>query len=158
MGGGRAKPNKKFQKPEKTPSPVPATAGRSKGGGASTGRSSRTSFPKESDLPGKYFDGLRKQGYSYDDASKMTEKAFPNVMPSNVIPIKKIPKVDKQLNTSSVGGSVGNVAMLTLPAIQGKPPQISTPVETATETPYIDSVNSSNPYMQLTPDIYGIAA
>ena len=69
-------------------------------------------------------------------------------------PVKPI-KVQK---TSSAGGSIGNIAMLTLPAVQGKPPQIPTPAETATETPYIDSVNSSNPYMQLTPDIYGIAA
>lgn len=155
------KRTKVFQKPEKTSpssSPVPATAGRSKGGGASTGRSSRTSFPKESEIPGKYFDELRKQGYSYIDASKMTEKAFPNFMPRNVIPKKTTPRVDKPLNTSSVGGSAGNIAMLTLPAIQGKPPQIPTPAETATETPYIDSVNSSNPYMQLTPDIYGIVA
>lgn len=88
----------------------------------------------------------------------MTEKAFPNFMPRNVIPKKTTPRVDKPLNTSSVGGSAGNIAMLTLPAIQGKPPQIPTPAETATETPYIDSVNSSNPYMQLTPDIYGIVA
>ena len=164
MGGGRARPTKTLQKPEKTSpssSPVPASAGRSKGGGASTGRDSSTTvpFPKESKLAKDYFDGLRKQGYSYNDASKMTEKAFPNLMPRNVIPPKKItPRVDKPLNTSSVGGSAGNIAMLTLPAIQGKPPQIPTPAETATETPYIDSVNSSNPYMQLTPDIYGIAA
>ena len=81
------------------------------------------------------------------------------LLEGKIKPVKKFtsdPAVKLQSRTTGQGA--GNIAMLTLPAVQGKPPQIPTPAETATETPYIDSVNSSNPYMQLTPDIYGIAA
>ena len=81
------------------------------------------------------------------------------LLEGKIKPVKKFtsdPAVKLQSRTTGQGA--GNIAMLTLPAVQGKPPQIPAPAETATETPYIDSVNSSNPYMQLTPDIYGIAA
>lgn len=45
---------------------------------------------------------------------------------------------------------------LNLPPITSKPPEISTPTRTATEVPNISSVNVANPYMQLTPELYGI--
>ena len=45
---------------------------------------------------------------------------------------------------------------ITLPPIKSKPPEISTPTRTATDVPNISSVNIANPYMQLTPELYGI--
>jgi hypothetical protein len=45
---------------------------------------------------------------------------------------------------------------INLPPIKSKPPEISTPTRTATDVPNISSVNFANPYMELTPEIYGI--
>lgn len=45
---------------------------------------------------------------------------------------------------------------INLPPIKSKPPEISTPTRTATDVPNISSVNIANPYMQLTPELYGI--
>jgi hypothetical protein len=55
----------------------------------------------------------------------------------------------------SSGGGINFIPM-NLPAIQTPPPQIPTPQTTATDVPIISSVNMSNPYMQLTPEMYGI--
>ena len=55
----------------------------------------------------------------------------------------------------SSGGGMTFLPMV-LPTQKSKPPQIPTPQNTATDVPFITSVNMSNPYMQLTPEMYGI--
>jgi hypothetical protein len=55
----------------------------------------------------------------------------------------------------SSGGGITFLPMV-LPTQKSKPPQIPTPQNTATDVPFITSVNMSNPYMQLTPEMYGI--
>lgn len=55
----------------------------------------------------------------------------------------------------SSGGGINFIPM-NLPVIQTPPPQIPTPQTTATDVPIISSVNMANPYMQLTPEMYGI--
>lgn len=45
---------------------------------------------------------------------------------------------------------------MTSPPIMGKMPEIPTPPATATEVPNISSVNAVNPYMYVTPKLYGI--
>jgi len=58
-------------------------------------------------------------------------------------------------SSQSSGGGINFIPM-NLPAIQTPPPQIPTPQTTATDVPIISSVNMANPYMQLTPEMYGI--
>lgn len=48
------------------------------------------------------------------------------------------------------------VIPMTSPPIMGKMPEIPTPPATATEVPNISSVNAANPYMYVTPKLYGI--
>jgi hypothetical protein len=55
----------------------------------------------------------------------------------------------------SSGGGMTFLPMV-LPTQKSKPPQIPTPQNTATDVPFITSANMSNPYMQLTPEMYGI--
>ena len=71
--------------------------------------------------------------------------------------VSATPKV-YNYNLISQGNSSGGMTFLpmNLPPIKSKPPQIPTPSNPATEVPAISSVNMANPYMQLTPEIYGI--
>ena len=66
-----------------------------------------------------------------------------------------IPSRSISSSSQSSGGGINFIPM-NLPAIQTPPPQIPTPQTTATDVPIISSVNMANPYMQLTPEMYGI--
>ena len=66
----------------------------------------------------------------------------------------KITNVNMTPPSSSSGGMT--FLPMVLPTQKSKPPQIPTPQTTATDVPFITSVNMSNPYMQLTPEMYGI--
>lgn len=61
-------------------------------------------------------------------------------------------------NLISQGDSSGGMTFLpmNLPPIRSKPPEIPTPSNQATDVPIISPVNMANPYMQLTPELYGI--
>ena len=61
-------------------------------------------------------------------------------------------------NLISQGDSSGGMTFLpmNLPPIRSKPPEIPTPENQATDVPIISPVNMANPYMQLTPELYGI--
>ena len=71
--------------------------------------------------------------------------------------VSATPKV-YNYNLISQGNSSGGMTFLpmNLPPIKSKPPEIPMPSNPATEVPVISSVNMANPYMQLTPEIYGI--
>ena len=76
---------------------------------------------------------------------------------AGVIRPRSTPKQEKVYNTISTKPSPRtNIIPINLPPIKSKPPEISTPTRTATDVPVISSVNMANPYMQLTPEIYGI--
>ena len=55
----------------------------------------------------------------------------------------------------SSGGGMTFLPMV-LPTQKSAPPQIPTPQTTATDVPFVSSVNMANPYMTLAPEIYGI--
>ena len=61
-------------------------------------------------------------------------------------------------NLISQGDSSGGMTFLpmNLPPIRSKPPEIPTPSNQATDVPIISPVNMANPYMHLTPELYGI--
>ena len=71
--------------------------------------------------------------------------------------VSATPKV-YNYNLISQGNFSGGMTFLpmNLPPIKSKPPEIPMPSNPATEVPVISSVNMANPYMQLTPEIYGI--
>ena len=76
---------------------------------------------------------------------------------AGVIKPKPTPRQEKAYSTISTKPSPRtNIIPINLPPIKSKPPEISTPTRTATEVPNISSVNIANPYMQLTPELYGI--
>lgn len=76
---------------------------------------------------------------------------------AGIIKPKTTPRQEKVYNTISTKPSPRtNIIPINLPPIKSKPPEISTPTRTATEVPNISSVNIANPYMQLTPELYGI--
>lgn len=76
---------------------------------------------------------------------------------AGVIRPRSTPKQEKVYNTISTKPSPRtNIIPINLPPIKSKPPEISTPTRTATDVPVISSANMANPYMQLTPEIYGI--
>lgn len=61
-------------------------------------------------------------------------------------------------NLISQGDSSSGMTFLpmNLPPIRSKPPEIPIPSTPETEVPMISPVNMANPYMQLTPELYGI--
>ena len=67
----------------------------------------------------------------------------------------KAPKVTNISMTPSSGGGMIFQPMV-LPTQRSKPPQIPEMKGPATEAPNISSGNPANPYMMLTPDLYGI--
>ena len=71
--------------------------------------------------------------------------------------VSATPKV-YNYNLISQGDSSGGMTFLpmNLPPIRSKPPEIPTPSNQATDVPIISPVNMANPYMQLTPELYGI--
>jgi hypothetical protein len=76
---------------------------------------------------------------------------------AGVIRPRTTPRQEKVYNTISTKPSPRtNIIPINLPPIKSKPPEISTPTRTATDVPNISSVNIANPYMQLTPELYGI--
>jgi hypothetical protein len=76
---------------------------------------------------------------------------------AGVIKPRTTPRQEKVYNTISTKPSPRtNIIPINLPPIKSKPPEISTPTRTATDVPNISSVNIANPYMQLTPELYGI--
>ena len=76
---------------------------------------------------------------------------------AGIIKPRSTPRQEKVYNTISTKPSPRtNIIPINLPPIKSKPPEIPTPTPTATDVPVISSVNMANPYMQLTPEIYGI--
>jgi hypothetical protein len=76
------------------------------------------------------------------------QKTNPSISPS--------PKVTNINMISQQSGGGMTFLPMNLPPIRSKPPEISMPKDKATDVPVISSVNMANPYMQLTPEIYGI--
>lgn len=77
----------------------------------------------------------------------------------NTSPKSTVSKVTTVSRTvSSVPSSSGGMTFLpmVLPTQKSAPPQIPTPQTTATDVPFVSSVNMANPYMTLAPEIYGI--
>jgi hypothetical protein len=70
--------------------------------------------------------------------------------------ISSSPKVTNINMISQQSGGGMTFLPMNLPPIRSKPPEISMPKDKATDVPVISSVNMANPYMQLTPEIYGI--
>ena len=68
------------------------------------------------------------------------------------------PKAPKVTNISMTPSSSGGMIFqpMVLPTQRSKPPQIPEMKGPATEAPNISSGNPANPYMMLTPDLYGI--
>ena len=68
------------------------------------------------------------------------------------------PKAPKVTNISMMPSSGGGMIFqpMVLPTQRSKPPQIPEMKGPATEAPNISSGNPANPYMMLTPDLYGI--
>jgi len=68
------------------------------------------------------------------------------------------PKAPKITNISMIPSSGGGMIFqpMVLPTQRSKPPQIPEMKGPATEAPNISSGNPANPYMMLTPDLYGI--
>jgi hypothetical protein len=71
---------------------------------------------------------------------------------------KIAPKAPKVTNVNVVPQSGGGMTFLpmVLPTQKSKPPQIPQMQSPATEAPNISSVNPGNPFMMLTPELYGI--
>ena len=71
---------------------------------------------------------------------------------------KLTPKTPKVTNVNIVAQSGGGMTFLpmVLPTQKSKPPQIPQMQSPATEAPNISSVNPGNPFMMLTPELYGI--
>lgn len=77
----------------------------------------------------------------------------------NTSPKSTVSKVATVSRTvSSVPSMSGGMTFLpmVLPTQKSAPPQIPTPQTTATDVPFVSSVNMANPYMTLAPEIYGI--
>ena len=68
------------------------------------------------------------------------------------------PKAPKTTNISMTPSSGGGMIFqpMVLPTQRSKPPQIPEMQSPATKSPNISSANPANPYMMLTPDLYGI--
>jgi len=73
-------------------------------------------------------------------------------------PARFTPKAPKVTNVNVVPQSGGGMTFLpmVLPTQKSKPPQIPQMQSPATEAPNISSVNPGNPFMMLTPELYGI--
>lgn len=73
-------------------------------------------------------------------------------------PARFTPKTPKVTNVNVVPQSGGGMTFLpmVLPTQKSKPPQIPQMQSPATEAPNISSVNPGNPFMMLTPELYGI--
>jgi len=73
-------------------------------------------------------------------------------------PARFTPKTPKVTNVNLVPQSGGGMTFLpmVLPTQKSKPPQIPQMQSPATEAPNISSVNPGNPFMMLTPELYGI--
>ena len=73
-------------------------------------------------------------------------------------PARFTPKAPKVTNVNVVSQSGGGMTFLpmVLPTQKSKPPQIPQMQSPATEAPNISSVNPGNPFMMLTPELYGI--
>lgn len=70
--------------------------------------------------------------------------------------ISSSPKVTNINMISQQSGGGMTFLPMNLPPVRSKPPEISMPKDEATDVPVISSINMANPYMQLTPEIYGI--
>ena len=74
-------------------------------------------------------------------------------------PARFTPKAPKVTNVNVVpqsGGGGMTFLPMVLPTQKSKPPQIPQMQSPATEAPNISSVNPGNPFMMLTPELYGI--
>ena len=74
-------------------------------------------------------------------------------------PARFTPKTPKVTNVNVVpqsGGGGMTFLPMVLPTQKSKPPQIPQMQSPATEAPNISSVNPGNPFMMLTPELYGI--
>jgi hypothetical protein len=93
------------------------------------------------------FDGNQSSNFN-DNGPKQQNLSF-NFNIQNVI--KQNDLTPKKRSSSSP-----NIIPINMPTVRGKMPQIQMPQVPQTEVPAISSVNMANPYMQLTPSLYGI--
>ncbi len=106
--------------------------------------------------------GRQKGGQVYDDIMKKIPNLNINPTIQNNInltpfsvdlpppPQQRIPELSRSSKSSST------IIPINLPTKRAKIPQINLPQGDATFVPEISSVNMANPYMKLTPSIYGI--
>jgi hypothetical protein len=81
-----------------------------------------------------------------------------NINPNKIPDIKLISPVNNSREIPTLSKAVGKPAIIpmNLPPIKAQMPKLPITQSVATEVPNISSVNMLNPYMQLTPNIYGI--
>jgi len=106
-------------------------------------------FSKVIEDQDKYQRNLKTERLSEATGGGMTGIRMPKIAPKapNVTNVNLVPQ--------SGGGGMTFLPMV-LPTQKSKPPQIPQMQSPATEAPNISSVNPGNPFMMLTPELYGI--
>lgn len=90
------------------------------------------------------------------NSTETGERQFNTNVPNININIKPNIIRNDNLKIDSRSSSSPNIIPINMPTVRGKMPQIQMPQVPQTEVPAISSVNMANPYMQLTPSLYGI--
>ena len=105
-------------------------------------------FSKVIEDQDRYQKNLKTKRLSEATGGGMTGIRMPKIAP-------KAPKVTNVNVVPQSGGGMTFLPMV-LPTQKSKPPQIPQMQSPATEAPNISSVNPGNPFMMLTPELYGI--